>query len=145
MTNPPPNADIVDDASPHASPPKSSKALVWIGRVLSAIPVLFMAGLGTVFLITNPSMVTEGMVKYGYPKESAIPVLIVEIICAIIYAIPQTATLGAILLTGYLGGAVATHVHASEPFYFPLIFGVLVWLGLLLREPRLRRILPLRF
>ena len=128
------------------TPQKPSKALLWTGRILSAIPALFMAGLGSVFLITNPSMITDGMTKYGYPKEAAVPIVITEIVCALIYAIPQTATLGAILLTGYLGGAVATHVHAAEyvQIPFPLLFGILVWLGLLLREPRLRPLLPLR-
>jgi hypothetical protein len=62
----------------------------------------------------------------------------------ILYAIPQTAVLGAILLTGYLGGAVSTHVRAGEPFFFPVIVGVLVWLGLVLRDPRLRSLAPLR-
>jgi hypothetical protein len=61
-----------------------------------------------------------------------------------LYLIPRTSTLGAILLTGYLGGATATHVRVGEPFYFPVIFGALIWLGLLLREPRLRLLLPLR-
>jgi hypothetical protein len=128
------------------TPQKPSKALLWTGRILSAIPVLFMAGLGSVFLITNPSMITDGMIKYGYPKEAAFPIVIIEIVCALIYAIPQTATLGAILLTGYLGGAVATHVHAAEyvQIPFPLLFGILVWLGLLLREPRLRALLSVR-
>jgi hypothetical protein len=89
-------------------------------------------------------MITEGTRKYGYPEHSAIPIVITEILCTLLYAIPRTATLGAILLTAYLGGAVATHVRADEPFFFPIIFGVLVWLGLLLREPRLRTLLPLR-
>jgi hypothetical protein len=124
--------------------PNPSKGLLWTGRIISAVPILFMAGLGTVILIFNPAVVTDGMVKYGYLKQTAIPILIAEIVCAIIYAIPQTATLGAILLTGYLGGATATHVHAGEPFYFPVLFGILVWLGLLFREPRLRLLLPLR-
>jgi hypothetical protein len=73
-----------------------------------------------------------------------VPVLIIEILCVILYAIPQTAVLGAILLTGYLGGAVATHVHAGEPWFFPVIMGVIVWLGLVLRDPRLRELAPLR-
>jgi len=84
------------------------------------------------------------MTKYGYPASAAKPVLIIEIICVLLYLIPQTAVLGAILLTGYLGGAVATHVHAGEPWWFPVIFAVLVWLGLLLRDARLRCLLPLR-
>jgi hypothetical protein len=94
----------------------------------------------------NMPMVKESMKKYGYPEGVAVPLMIVEIVCALIYAIPQTATLGAILLTGYLGGAVATHVHAAEfaQIPFPVVFGILVWLGLLLRDPYLRRLLPFR-
>ena len=123
---------------------RPSKAAFWIGWVLSAIPIAMMGGLGTVFLITNRPMVQEGMTKYGYPASAAVPVLIIEILCVILYAIPQTAVLGAILLTGYLGGAVATHVHAGEPWFFPVIMGVIVWLGLVLRDPRLRELAPLR-
>jgi hypothetical protein len=112
--------------------------------VISAIPVIFMTVGGLVFLFFASDKVTEGMTKYGYPASAARPILIAEILCGLIYAIPQTAALGAVLLTGYLGGAVATHVHAGEPFFFPIIFGLLVWLGLWLRDVRLRTFLPLR-
>lgn len=112
--------------------------------MISAIPVIFMTVGGLAFLFFASEKVTEGMTKYGYPASAAKPILIAEILCGLIYAIPQTATLGAVLLTGYLGGAVATHVHAGEPFFFPIIFGVLVWLGLWLRDTRFRRLLPLR-
>ena len=121
-----------------------SKALLWTGYVISAIPVLFMTVGGLVFLFFASGKVTEGMIKYGYPAGAAKPILIAEILCGLLYAIPQTATLGAILLTAYLGGAVATHVHAGEPPFFPIIFGVLVWLGLWLRDTRFRSLLPLR-
>jgi len=121
-----------------------SKAMLWTGRVISAIPVIFMTIGGLFFLFFAPDKVVEGMVKYGYPAGAAKPILITEILCGLIYAIPQTATLGAVLMTAYLGGAVATHVHAGEPFFFPIIFGVLAWLGLLLRDARIRSLLPLR-
>lgn len=124
--------------------PTSSKPMRWIGYVLSAIPVLFMTVGGSVFLFVAPDKVSEGMVKYGYPASAAKPIVIAEILCGLLYAIPQTATLGAILVTAYLGGAVATHVHAGEPFFFPIIFGMLVWLGLWLRDGRYRTLLPLR-
>ena len=122
----------------------TSKAMLWTGRVISAIPILMMGGVGLLMLFAFPDKVVEGMTKYGYPASAARPVLIVEIICALLYLIPQTAVLGAILLTGYLGGAVATHVHAGEPFWFPVIFGVLVWLGLFLRDARVRALVPWR-
>ena len=121
-----------------------SKAMLWTGRVISAIPVIFMTIGGLFFLFFAPDKVVEGMVKYGYPADAAKPILITEILCGLIYAIPQTATLGGVLMTAYLGGAVATHVHAGEPFFFPIIFGVLAWLGLLLRDARIRSLLPLR-
>jgi hypothetical protein len=129
---------------PDAPTRTTSKAMLWIGRVISAIPVLMMAGVGTVMFFAFPEKVIEGMTKYGYPASVGRPLLAVEIACAVLYVIPQTAILGAILLTGYLGGAVATHVHAGEPFWFPVLFGVLVWLGLFLRDARIRALIPLR-
>jgi hypothetical protein len=103
-----------------------------------------MGGIGTFILLFKREVAEQGNVKYGYPVSITVPLLIVEIICVILYAVPQTAVLGAILLTGYLGGAVATHVRAGEPWFFPVIVGVLVWLGLVLRDPRLRSLVPLR-
>jgi hypothetical protein len=124
--------------------PRPSKAAWWAGWVISAIPILWMGVLGPVFALTNRALVEEGMTKYGYPASSVMPLQIVAFVCVVLYAIPQTAVLGAILLTGYLGGAVATHVSASEPWFFPIIVGVLVWLGLFLRDPRLRALVPFR-
>jgi hypothetical protein len=69
---------------------------------------------------------------------------VTEIVCALIYAIPRTSVLGAILLTGYLGGATATHVHAGEPFFLPIVVGIAVWLGLFLRDTRVRALVPVR-
>jgi hypothetical protein len=123
------------------------RAMLWIGRIISAIPVLMMGVMGAVMLITSPGKIAEGMTKYGYPANVGRPLVIIEIISAVLYAIPQTATLGAVLLTGYLGGAVATHVHAGEPWkawIFPVAFGVIVWLGLFLRDSRVRALLPFR-
>jgi hypothetical protein len=116
--------------------------MLWIGRIVSAIPILMMGGMGAYVLFFKPEMAAEGMSKYGYPAGATKPLLIAEIVSAVLYVIPQTAVLGAILLTGYLGGAVATHVRAGEPFWFPIIFGVLVWLGLYLRDARVRALLP---
>ena len=76
--------------------------------------------------------------------SSMFPIGIVEVACAVLYAIPQTAVLGAVLTTAYLGGAVATHVRASDPFLPPIVLGILVWVGLYLRDERLRPLLPLR-
>src|SRR5688572_19597495 len=108
----------------------SSRIMRWIGYVLSAIPVLMMGVMGLVMLFFGQKTVSEGMAKHGYPAGVAKPLLVVEIVCAVLYTIPRTAVLGAILLTGYLGGAVATHVRAGEPWFFPVVMGIIVWLGL---------------
>ena len=125
-------------------PPATSKSMLWTGRVISAVPVLMMGVMGLVMFFAAPNKVAEGMTKYGYPAGVGRPLLAIEILCAVVYLIPQTTVLGAILLTGYLGGAVATHVRAGEPFWLPLLFGALVWLGLVLRDARIRALLPLR-
>src|SRR5688500_7968551 len=109
------------------TPPTSNKAMVWAGRVISAIPALMLLMSG-VMKIVKPPMVVEGMTHLGWPAELAITLGILELACTIIYMIPKTAVLGAILLTGYLGGAIATHVRMEEGFIGPVIFGVLVWL-----------------
>ncbi len=133
------------DNSAASSAGANPKVLFWIGWVLTAIIVLLMGVMSIVMLFTNRSMIAEGFKEQGYPESAVVPVVIVEIVCAFLYAIPQTAVLGAILLTGYLGGAVATHVRAGEPqWYIAVIFGAVVWLALLLRDARLRQLLPLR-
>jgi hypothetical protein len=86
----------------------------------------------------------QGFVHYGYPDGVLPKIIVTEIVCALIYAIPRTSVLGAILLTGYLGGATVTHVHAGEPFFLPIVVGIAVWLGLFLRDTRLRALVPVR-
>ncbi|MCC6486262.1 MAG: DoxX family protein [Candidatus Hydrogenedentes bacterium] len=120
-----------------------SKKMLWAGRIMSALPVLMFL-MGAVMSLTKPAFVLEGLVKMGYPESLAVPLGLVELGCTIIYIIPRTSVLGAILLTGYLGGAVATHVRVEEAFFLPIVFGVLVWGGLFLREPRLRALIPLK-
>jgi len=127
-----------------APPPAPPKAMLWTGRILSAIPVLFMGVMGAYMMIFKMDMVTQGMAHYGYPAAAIRPILLAQIIGIVLYVIPQTAILGAILLTGFLGGAVSTHVRAGEPFWFPVAFGVLIWLGLVLRDARLRQLTPWR-
>lgn len=120
-----------------------SKKIVWAGRVISALPVL-MLFFGGVLAFMKPPMVLQSMAHFGYPERLVIPLGILEIVCALIYAIPRTSVFGAVLLTAYFGGATATHVRIGEAFYMPVIFGVLVWIGLYLREDRLRALVPLR-
>ena len=119
------------------------KAMVWTGRVLSVLPALMLIMSGVMKLM-KPKEVVEGFAHLGYPADLALPLGILELACTVIYLIPQTAVLGAILLTGYMGGAIATHVRLGEPFYAQVGIGVVIWLGLYLREARLRAILPLR-
>ena len=130
--------------TPDVSTPATSKAMFWTGWIISTVPALMMGGMGIVIFFAAPKMIAEGMTKYGYPESVGRPLLAIEIACVVLYLIPQTAVLGAILLTGYLGGAVATHVRAGEPFWMPLLVGVLVWLGLFLRDARIRALVPLR-
>ncbi len=122
---------------------KASKKLIWAGRIVSALPVLMLVMSGVMKLL-KPAPVVEGFTKLGWPEDLALPLGIVELVCTILYVIPQTSVLGAILLTGYLGGATATHVRIGDPFIGPIIIGVVVWLGLFLRDARLRALLPLR-
>ena len=122
----------------HADP--ISKGTLWAGRIISGLPALFLLVDGAMKLF-KPAFVVDATVKLGYPENVIIPIGVVLIICTILYLIPKTSVLGAILLTGYLGGAVATHVRTGESLFsivFPVIFGVLLWLGLYLRDSRLR-------
>lgn len=122
---------------------KVSKAAKWTGWVLTILPVL-MFMLGPVMLLTDRAAMVKNMGNYGYAERYVVPLVIVQVICALLFVIPRTAVLGAVLITGWLGGAVATHVRAQEPWFFPVIFGMVVWLALFLRDRRLRALLPLR-
>lgn len=121
-----------------------TKTSLWTGRILSAIPVLLVLFGSILKLMKTPSMV-KGMAEYGYSEGLIIPIGIIELVCSIVYLIPRTAVLGAILLTGLLGGAITTSVRLEKPgFVFPLVVGVLVWAGLYLRDQRLRTLIPLQ-
>lgn len=120
-----------------------SNTSLWAGRILSALPVLLFLFTG-MFCLLKPDAAKQGFVHYGYLDGALRPIALVEIACAILYVIPRTSVLGAILLTGYLGGATATHVRVGEPFFLPIIVGIVIWLGLYLRDARLRALLPLR-
>ena len=126
--------------------PISKKAL-WAGRIVSALPVLFLLMDGVMKLF-KPAFVVDATVKLGYTESTIVPLGIVLLAGTVLYVVPQTSVLGAILLTGYLGGAVATHVRVGDPLFshvlFPAYLGVLIWLGLYLRERRLHVLVPLR-
>ena len=120
-----------------------SKKMEWTGYIVTALPVLLLLFSGMMKLI-KPASVMEGFAHLGYPASLALGIGIVEVTCVILYVIPQTAVLGAILLTAYLGGATATHLRIGEPVFMPILLGVLVWGGLYFREVRLRMLIPLR-
>jgi hypothetical protein len=123
--------------------PAPSKVSVWAGWIMGVVPALMLLMSG-VMKFLQPPEVAEGFTHLGWDLSLAVPLGIVEIACVLIYLIPRTAILGAILLTGYLGGAIATHVRLHEVFMIQAALGVLFWGGLWLREPRLRELLPLR-
>jgi hypothetical protein len=120
-----------------------SKKRLWAGRIISTLVVLFLL-FDAVAKLMKIAPVLQAFARLGYPESLAVPIGILLLACTAVYVIPRTSVLGAILLTAYLGGATATHVRAGEPFYFPVVFGVLVWAGLYLREDRLRTLIPLR-
>jgi hypothetical protein len=126
--------------------PPVSKAAWWTGAILSALPMPLLL-MGIVIIFVMPDVIKKDMVeKYGYPASAPMGIILAEFVSAVLYIIPQTAVLGAILLTGYLGGAVDTHVHAGEwtKVPMPILFAVVLWLGLYLRDPRLRALVPWR-
>jgi len=123
--------------------PVPEKKLLWTGYVLSALPVMMLLFSASMKLLRLPAA-TAGFAHLGYPEHVALPLGIVELMSTILYVIPRTSVLGAILLTGYLGGATATHVRVGEPFYMAIVLGILVWAGLYLRDERLRALIPLR-
>lgn len=120
-----------------------SPMLRWTSYVLSGLPVLMLLASATMKFL-QPSGMQEQLGKLGWSSDKMLALGIVELISTVLYVIPWTSVLGAILLTGYLGGAIATHVRVGDAFVVPVLLGVLLWVGLLLREPRLARLLPLR-
>jgi len=125
-------------------PAPVSKRMLWAGRIVSALPVLMLLFSG-VMKLAKPAPVVEGFVRLGYPESVALGIGILELACTAVYVIPRTSILGAILLTGFLGGTTATHVRVGDPaFFFPVVLRVLVWLGLYLRDERLRALISLR-
>jgi hypothetical protein len=123
-----------------------SKVKLWGGWIMSALPALLLLVDGAMKLV-KPEVVIKTTVELGYAETVILPLGVVLLTCTILYLIPWTTVLGAILLTGYLGGAVATHVRAGQGLFeilFPVLFGALLWGGLVLRDDRLRTLIPLR-
>jgi Na+-transporting methylmalonyl-CoA/oxaloacetate decarboxylase gamma subunit len=120
-----------------------SKTSIWTGRVISILCILFLL-VDAIMKVVKSSIAVEGTIKVGWPADTVQGLGIVLLVCTILYAIPRTAILGAVLLTGYLGGATATMVRMHEPYYFSLVFGILVWLGIGLRDLNVRLLFPFR-
>jgi hypothetical protein len=122
---------------------------IWIGRTLSGLVILFLVADSAMKLVPLP-IVPETMGQLGYPTsvELARGLGIITLLCTALYAFPRTAVLGAILLTGYMGGAMATHLRVGSPPFshtlFGLYLGLMIWGGLFLRDERLRALIPLR-
>jgi hypothetical protein len=119
---------------------------LWAGYILSGLAALFLLMDGGMKLF-KPTFVVRDTLQVGYPESAIVGIGVVLLSCTLLYLIPHTSVLGAIVLTGYLGGAVASNVRAAMPPFnvlFPIAFGGLVWAGLLLRDSRLEPLLPLR-
>jgi hypothetical protein len=121
----------------------TSGKILWVGRMISVLVSLLF--LMSAFLkIKDGPEVMKGIAHLGIPESMILPLSILEISCVVIYLIPPISVLGAILLTGYIGGAICTHWRVGDPFYLHIVLGILVWLGLYLRENRLKKLIPLR-
>ena len=133
-----------NEAAESSDHPRTARRVRRLGWVGSALPVAFLLFDG-VTKITGLAPAVEGTVRLGYPEHLVVPIGAVLLVCALLYVLPRTAILGAVLLTGYLGGAAATQVRVeSWWFLFPVLLGVLLWAGLYLRDERLRALVPLR-
>jgi hypothetical protein len=125
----------------------SSKTMVWVGWSMTGLTVLFML-FDSISKLAMEHHVVEATTKIGYPLAVIRPLGLILLACTVLYAVPRTAIFGAILLTGYLGGAIASKVRVEEPLFgsvlFGLYFGIIAWGGLYFRCERLRAVIPLR-
>jgi hypothetical protein len=137
-----PTFSTPSNPSASAAPAQPGKAALWTARILGGLVTLFLL-VDAVGKILRLAPYVEGTAKVGYPAGVLVPLGVVLLACTVLYVVKRTAVLGAILLTGYLGGAVATHVRMEQPFIMPVIMGVIVWGCLYLRDARLRALLPL--
>ena len=129
-------------STPQAAP--VSSGMLWTGRIITVLVGLFLLFDSGVKLIKAPSAV-QGTIQLGYPETAIVPIGVTLLVSLVLYLVPRTSILGAILLTGYLGGATATMVRVSSPWVpMPVVVGMLVWAGLYFRDPQLRALIPLR-
>jgi len=136
----------MENTAPGAPRVSNSKGRVWTSRIIAGVVVLFLLFDAVIHIAKIPPVV-EAFQQLGYPLSTAVALGVVEIICVVLYVVPTTSVLGAILLTGYLGGATATQLRVGAPAFpllFPAILGALLWTALVLRDNRLRVLLPIR-
>ncbi|HKW09803.1 MAG TPA: DoxX family protein [Gemmatimonadaceae bacterium] len=124
-----------------------ARGQIWTGRSLSGVAALFLLFDATIHLL-RPEPVVKGFAQLGYPLSVAVPIAIIEFVCLALYLIPRTTIFGAILLTGYLGGAIAAQLRVGAPLFstllFPIYVALFLWGGLYLRDPVVRSIIPAR-
>jgi hypothetical protein len=121
----------------------ASGKIVWTSRVITVlVSLLFLFSAAMKFV--GGAEVKEGMTHLGLPESMVIPLGILEAACTVVYLIPATSVLGAILLAGYIGGAICTHWRVGDPFLPQVAIGLVIWLGIYLREPRLKALIPIR-
>jgi hypothetical protein len=120
-----------------------SKPIILAGWIIGIVAVAFLVMTGVMKLV-SPDLFVEGFTRFGYNQSVIRPLGVVQLVCTVLYLFPRTAVLGAVLLTGYMGGAIATHLRAGDPYFVQFGLGVLFWLGLYLRDCRIRALLPLR-
>lgn len=123
-----------------------TKAQLWTGRVLSWFAILFMLFDSVIKFVKPPMVIQTTVNELGYAEHHILPMGILALICTILYMIPKTSVLGAVLMTGHLGGAIATHLRVDNPLFshmlFPVYVGLMIWGGLWLRNPKLRTLIP---
>jgi DoxX-like family len=121
----------------------ASGKIVWVGRGITVLVALLFL-MSAVMKLVGGAAVKEGFAHLGLPESMRIPLAILEAACAVVYLIPQVTVLGAVLLTGFIGGAMCTHWRVGDPFFIHILLGLFIWLGVYLREERLKALLPLR-
>ena len=121
----------------------TSGKIVWVARAISILVSLFFL-LSAFLKFKDGPDVMKGIAHLGIPESMVLPLAILELACVVVYLIPATSVLGAILLTGYIGGTICTTWRVGDPFVLNIVLGLLVWLGLYLRENRLKELIPLR-
>ena len=130
----------------HTSPRGGSRdrqgKLHWAGWII-AVPAVALLIFSAAMKLNKSPQALEGIGHFGWKESSLLPLGILELVCVVVYLSPRTAVLGAILLTGYLGGATATHARLGESFIIPVVMGMILWLGLYLRDPRVRALVPI--